>query len=102
MLNADYLVDSRKDAIFSLLILCLQLVYLFPSALDPSVPWIFALRLEGLVAFVVTYCSYIFLYYPPGGTVAAAVDLLKERGAEISQIKIVSSLGQIYSPCPFV
>jgi hypothetical protein len=40
--------------------------------------------------------------YLPGGTVAAAVDLLKERGAEISQIRIVSALGKIFSPDPFV
>jgi hypothetical protein len=38
----------------------------------------------------------------PGGIVAAAVDLLKERGAEISQKRIVSSLGKIFSPGPFV
>jgi hypothetical protein len=30
--------------------------------------------------------------YIPDGSVAAAVDLLKERGAEISQIRTVSSL----------
>jgi hypothetical protein len=39
--------------------------------------------------------------YLPGGTIAAAVDLLKERRAEISQIRIVSSLGKIIPPDPF-
>jgi adenine/guanine phosphoribosyltransferase-like PRPP-binding protein len=34
---------------------------------------------------------FLTLRFPSGGTVTAAVDLVMERGAEISQIKIVSS-----------
>jgi hypothetical protein len=62
------------------------------------------LRLEG---FSSIYSDRIPIYlssftYLPGGTVPAAVDLLKELGAEISQIRILRSLGKIVSPDPFV
>jgi hypothetical protein len=40
--------------------------------------------------------------YLPDGTVVAAVDLLKECGAEMSQIRIMSSLGKIFLPDIFV
>jgi len=50
------------------------------SLLYPCCVWV--------VVFLLTLC------FPSGGTVTAAVDLVKERGAEISQIRIISSWGK--------